>query len=415
MTTLTVGPGQQFATIHEAVDAAAAGDTIDVQGGAGITYTNDFVYIGKSLTLQAVGGEVQMVATVQPPNGKAMIVEGVPGASIAINGFDISGVSVGDGNGAAIRHEGGALSLTDDYFHNNQEGLLGNGDDPNGSITVEHSEFAFNGDGSGFTHNFYAGAIASVSINNSYFHDADVGHEIKSRAASTTVTNSRVLDNNSSASYSIDTPNGGNVNISHNVIEQGPNSENFYIIAYGEEGSRGGSASIDSNVIVNDRDGGRAVLAGGPVSFTNNQDWNLPDLGGVSSASGNVDLASRPSLDTSSLSFISQPSDSGGTGGATGGGTTAGDIPGTAGGGAGGTVSPPEPPPVAPPEPPPVSPPESPGLTLDQYHNMVLTDFGNYWLAHQEVVFDANAMIAFATELTSTTVLASPVPGDLWS
>ena len=74
MTILTVGPGQQFTTIHEAVDAAAAGDTIDVQGGPAITYTNDFISIGKSLTLQAVGGEVQMVETQSPGNGKAMIV-----------------------------------------------------------------------------------------------------------------------------------------------------------------------------------------------------------------------------------------------------------------------------------------------------------------------------------------------------
>jgi hypothetical protein len=70
---------------------------------------------------------------------------------------------------------------------------------------------------------------------------------------------------------------------------------------------------------------------------------------------------------------------------------------------------------VVPPEPPPVSPPESPGLTLDQYHNMVLTDFLNYWDAHPSVIFNESALAAFTTEFTSTTVLTSPVPGDLWS
>ena len=45
-----------------------------------------------------------------PPNGKAMITES--GANVAINGFDISGVAVPDGNGAAIRYEGGSLSLS---------------------------------------------------------------------------------------------------------------------------------------------------------------------------------------------------------------------------------------------------------------------------------------------------------------
>jgi hypothetical protein len=393
MTTLTVGPGQQYDTIADAVAASGSGDTIDVQAG---TYTNDFFYIGHSLTLQAVGGEAHIVATAPGLFGKAAIVEGVPGINVAINGFEISGVAVADGNGAAIRHEGGNLSLTDDYFHDNQEGLLGNSDDPNGTITVEHSEFAFNGDGSGFTHNFYAGAIASVSINDSYFHDANIGHEIKSRAASTTVTNSRVFDNNSDASYSIDTPNGGNVNVSHNVIEQGPNSENFYIIAYGEEGSRGGSASVDSNVIVNDRDG-RAVLSGGPVSFTNNQDWNLPDLGGVSSASGNVDLASRPSLDTSSLSFISaSPPPSGGT-------------PPPSGG-----TPPPEPPPPS--APPPVEPPPPPPtLSLNDWYMQITGEFLSYAGTHPEVLSSPPAIAALITELYSPVILTAPVPGDLWS
>ena len=105
MTTLTVGPGQQYGTIADAVAASGSGDTIDVAAG---TYTNDFFYIGHSLTLQAVGGEAAIVATAEPPDGKAVITEGVPGANVVINGFDISGARVDDGNGAAIRYEGGA-------------------------------------------------------------------------------------------------------------------------------------------------------------------------------------------------------------------------------------------------------------------------------------------------------------------
>jgi hypothetical protein len=395
MAVLTVGPGQQYSTIADAVAASGSGDTINVQAG---TYTNDFFYIGHSLTLQAVGGEAVIVATQPGLFGKAAIVEGVPGANVVINGFDISGVAVADGNGAAIRYEGGNLSLTNDYFHNNQEGLLGNAD-PNGTIAVSHSEFAFNGDGSGFTHNFYAGAIASVTIDDSYFHDAVVGHEIKSRAVSTSVTNSRIFDNNATASYSIDTPNAGNVNISGDVIEQGPNSDNLYIFAYGEEGaSNGGSASITGNTIVNDRDGGRGVLApSGGISLTNNQLWNLPNLGDAS-ASGNVDLASRPSLDTSSLSFISASP------------PPSGSPPSS-----GGSPPPEQPPPSAPPpEPPPPTPPP-PTLSLDDYHTMVVNDFFAYASGHPDVWSDPTALGALYTEVFSTSVLTSPVPGDLWS
>jgi hypothetical protein len=398
MATLNVGPGQTYSTIAAAVAASSSGDTINVQGGPDITYTNDFVYIDHSLTLQAVGGEARIVATQTGLAGKAAIIAGTPTGSpnIAINGFDISGVAVADGNGAAIRYEGGNLSLTNDDFHDNQEGLLGNGDDPNGTISVHHSEFAFNGDGSGFTHNFYAGAIASVTIDDSYFHDAKVGHEIKSRAASTAVTNSRVFDNNATASYSIDTPNGGNVNISGNVIEQGPRSENQNIFAWGEEGiTHSGTETISNNTIVNDRDGGVGVLSPTPVSFTGNQIWNLSNLGNAS-GSGNVDLTSRPSLDTSAMAFVN-PTD-GGTGG-TGGGTDTGG--GGPGGGTGGSPPPPPPPP--------------PALTLDDYHAMVLSDFLAYFMTHPAVLTDQQAIGVFIAEYTSPTVLLTPPPGDLWS
>jgi hypothetical protein len=388
--TLTVGQGQQYATIAAAVAASGDGDTINVEGG---TYSNDFFTIRHSLTLQAVDGEAKIVATQQPGDGKAAITEGAAGINVAINGFEISGVTVPDANGAAIRYEGGNLSLTNDFFHNNQEGLLG-GADASGTIAVRHSEFAFNGDGSGFTHNFYAGAIASVSIDDSYFHDAVVGHEIKSRAASTSVTNSRVFDNNGTASYSIDAPNGGNVNISNNVIEQGPNTQNPYIFAWGEEGvTQSGGETIANNTIVNDDGSGRGVLSAAPVSFIGNQLWNLSNLGNVN-ASGNVNLAARPSLDTSALAFINPSTTDGGN--PSGGGT---DTSGSGTGNSGGTV------PV----------PPAPSLSLDDYHTLVGNEFITYFLAHPEVLRDPSAMAAIGAELTSTTVLTTPLPGDLWS
>src|SRR5580704_16193886 len=124
MAILTVGPGQQYTTIEAAVAAANPGDTVDVQAGI---YTNDFVTIVKNLTLQAIGGPVQMVATVPPPNLKGIILEGGSGISVTINGFDISGaaISVDNGNnGAGIRYQGGNLTLNNDFIHNNQDGIL---------------------------------------------------------------------------------------------------------------------------------------------------------------------------------------------------------------------------------------------------------------------------------------------------
>jgi hypothetical protein len=303
---LTVGPGQQFTTIEAAVAAASSGDTIDVMVGI---YTNDFVGIYQSLTLQAIGGPVQIVANTDPPNGKAIIDEGGSGISVTINGFDISGAVVPDGNGAAIRYEGGSLSLNNDYIHNNQEGLLA-ASDQNGTITINNSEFAFNGAGDGLTHNIYVNDIATLTITNSYIHDASVGHEIKSRAADTIITGSRIFDNSGTASYSIDLPNGGNADIENNVIEQGPNSQNPYIIAYGEEGASnpGTSVTIANNVIVNDlpQSGSPQLVlnrTGVPLVFQNNQVFGLTSSevdSGPLVESGTTFLATEPTLNTAS-------------------------------------------------------------------------------------------------------------------
>ncbi len=306
MPILTVGPGQQFTTIAAAVAAASPGDVIDVQAGI---YTNDFVGIFKNLTLQAIGGAVKMVATVDPPNGKAIIEEGGSGVAVTINGFDISGAAVPDGNGAAIRYDGGSLTLNNDYLHNNQNGLLG-APDPAGSITINNSEVAFNGTGDGRTHNLYIGDIANFTLTNSYIHDANVGHEIKSRAQTNTIVGNRIFDNNGSSSYSIDLPNADNADIECNIIQQGPNSENDNIIAYGEEGATnsGTSVRIADNTFVNDKPSGTglAILnrTATTITFQDNQVWNLTagqfSSGPLAKAGTTGFLTTRPTLDTSS-------------------------------------------------------------------------------------------------------------------
>jgi hypothetical protein len=303
MAILVVGPGQQFTSIRAAVTAASAGDTIDVQAGI---YTNDFVEIFKNLTLQAVGGVVHMVATVDPPNGKAIIEEGGTGIAVTINGFDISGAVVPDGNGAAVRYDGGSLTLNNDYLHNNQDGLLCAAD-PAGSITINNSEVAFNGV-SGLTHNLYIGRIANFTLSNSYIHDvASDGHEVKSRAANNVITDNRIFDNGSIASYSIDLPNGGNADIEGNIIQQGPNSENQTIITYGEEGSlqAGTNVLIANNTIVNDRNGAIGVrnLTAHALTLQNNSVYGLTSANltsGPATVSGTSFLAVEPSLNTSS-------------------------------------------------------------------------------------------------------------------
>ena len=308
MAVISVGPAQTFTTIAAAVAAANNGDIIQVQAG---TYTNDFASITKNITLQGVGGMVNLVATVQIPNGKAIFVTN---GNITIDNFSFSGATVADANGAGIRAESGNLVLNNDYFFDNQDGLLAGGS-ASDTITINNSEFANNGvsdpnsAGYGYTHNIYVGNIGNLTINNSYFHDANIGHEIKSRAATTVIQNSRIFDGpNGTASYSIDLPNGGNAQIINNVIEQGPHSDNPVIVAFGEEGSvpAGSSLLISGNQILNDLNSSSARVVDNASSavaqITGNQFFGLSAgqiAVGPNSQTNNSFLQSEPPLDTS--------------------------------------------------------------------------------------------------------------------
>jgi len=253
MAILTVGPGKQFATLLSAIVASHDGDTIRVQAGV---YTNDFATISTNISLVGIGGMVHLAATKAIPNGKAILVTY---SNVTITNFEFSGAKVPSENGAAIRYQAGQLSIDRCHLHDNEEGLLG-ASSPSGTIAVSNSEFDHNGVGTpgtagyGLTHNLYVGQVDTLKITGSYFHDAVVGHEIKSRANNTIIQNSRIQDGpHGTASYSIDLPNGGNAIIQNNVIDKGQSSEEPIIIAIGEEGSIRATTNIQisGNTIIN--------------------------------------------------------------------------------------------------------------------------------------------------------------------
>jgi hypothetical protein len=203
MSTLTVGAGQQFSTIAAAVAAANDGDVLAVQAG---TYTNDFANIDTKLTIEGVGGMVNLVATESPSNGKAILTTNT---DVTIRNVAFSGAQVPDENGAGIRFQGGN----------------------------------------------HAGEIAKLTVENSHFHGAVIGHEVKSRALETVITGSRIEQGaDGTGSYSIDLPNGGKVTISDNYIQQGANSDNPVMIHFGGEGAvhDGSSLTVTGNTVVND-------------------------------------------------------------------------------------------------------------------------------------------------------------------
>jgi len=298
MATLTVGQGQQYSTIKAAVAASRDGDVIQVQAG---TYTNEFIDINTKITLQGVGGMVKLQGTEDVSNGKGLLVTNT---DVTIDHFEFTGATGGSNNAAGIRYQQGNLVVTNSYFHDNQNGILAN---PwsSGTITIKNSEFDHNGYGDGFTHNLYVNAVAKLTIQDSYFHDAVEGHEIKSRALETEITNTRIYDNDGTASYSVDLPNGGKAVLANNIIQQGENSSNPNIVTFGAEGSlhSGSELTMTGNTIINDMAGRGAMVMsfnGAPVTMDDTKVYGVNQLtSGSVSASNTTTLSSHPALDSS--------------------------------------------------------------------------------------------------------------------
>lgn len=248
MAILSVGAGKQFTTIAAAVAAARDGDTVAVTAG---TYLNDFATTKAKISLVAVGGSVTMLDTKVMASGQALLTVTT---DAAINGFVFSGAHSADGTAAGILITGGATVLQDSLVSGNQNGLVARG--TAATVLVQGSEFAANGNADGFSHNIAVGAIASLTIQDSYVHDAVGGQEVRSLAAATTIRGSRIEDNGAAALNAIDLPNGGIAVIEDNTIEKGAASLLAAAIQFGggTVGARN-SLAVSGNVFVADRAG----------------------------------------------------------------------------------------------------------------------------------------------------------------
>jgi len=268
---LTVGAGGTYSTVSMAVSVADAdanaADTYVIEVAPG-TYTNDFPDVTRAMTIEVTPGDagqqVLLLATEPLPNEKGIILTT---ASLTVNGLTFEGAEVSaadDGNGAGIRDQNGdkveaflgngppgqpnppaSLIVENSNFIDDQEGIL-TGYDTSETVAISNSNFINNGnpDPALFQHALYVNYAGSLTVTNSLFCGQLIGHDIKSRALSTTIENNQIYDgaagpgacNVGTSSYGIDVPNGGVATISDNQIIQGAGSENQVMVDYGSEG-----------------------------------------------------------------------------------------------------------------------------------------------------------------------------------
>jgi hypothetical protein len=271
--TLSVGPGQTYATPCRAFAAAATGDVIQI---AAATYIGDVCGIyASNLTIRGVNGRPKIDAGGRNAMGKAIWV--VVGNNIIIENVEMYGAKVADRNGAALRLEGTHFTLRKSFLHDNENGIL-SGANPNSDVLIENSEFGRNGYGTGQTHNLYIGTVRNLTFRYNFSHDAHVGHNLKSRALTNRIFYNRFSslrpgETGSTAagapSYEIDLPNAGTSYIIGNVIQQPAANSNGSLIGYGEEGASnpGHNLYVINNTFLNDDPArGNFVLVGSGVS-----------------------------------------------------------------------------------------------------------------------------------------------------
>jgi hypothetical protein len=273
--TRTVGPNAQYKKPCQALAAAQPGDVVQIDAAGNGTYDGDVCASSvPNLTIEGVNGRAHIDAAGQSSGGKAIWV--LSGANTTVRNVELSGAKVPDQNGAAIRLEGGGdLTLVGSSIHDNEDGIL-TGGDASSDVVVDSTEFYNNGYGDGQSHNMYIGAVHSFTLRYSYSHGAKVGHLVKSRAATNLIAYNRLTGEGGTDSYELDLPNGGVSRVVGNVLQQGANTQNPALLAFGEEGATPGAAlTVVNNTFVNDRPGNpTVVLVGGtvstPVIATNN-------------------------------------------------------------------------------------------------------------------------------------------------
>lgn len=311
MSSLTVGAGKDYPSLSAAVAASAAGDTILVDAGL---YIDDFVTTTHALTIKGVGGLAHFRAVSAPPNGKAILTVQ---ADLTLDRVELSGAAVFDANGAGIRYEGGRLVITNSWLHDNENGLLA-APNATGTITIDRSEFSRNGNGNGLTHNIYVNKIAQLTITNSYFHDVDTGHEIKSRAVNTTLSFNRIADGPYlSASYSIDLSNGGNALVSGNLIEKGLLAQNWTFISFGAETPLYDNSALEvrDNLFINNMAEGDPTILRNPAGLaallTGNTIYGVSEeqlaIGPVTASANSYLSLPGPAIDLSHPFAVPEP------------------------------------------------------------------------------------------------------------
>lgn len=193
---LRVGPGRQFHTIAEAIQAARPGDIVQVWPlPGGRAYRRVAVLMQKPrITIESalpgryvkINGEGFNYSGRQPLP-RAIFQFDPTASGCTLRGFDLSGAHNNSSNGAGVRiNAANHIVIRNCYIHGNDMGIMSNGElarHTGAQQVIEDCLITKNGTfhQAGYNHNLYLGGTSAL-IRGCEISDSLTGHNLKSRA-----------------------------------------------------------------------------------------------------------------------------------------------------------------------------------------------------------------------------------------
>ncbi|GAB3001882.1 right-handed parallel beta-helix repeat-containing protein [Psychrosphaera aestuarii] len=217
--------GMPFDSLKSAVAAIQDGSTVYLEKGV----YKDGVYITKNDI--SILGEPGVVFDGASADGKAALV--LTGKNVVVESIECKNIAVPDGNGACIRFEGENITIRDLYVHDSQSGVKTSR--VKGFVHIEFSKFERIGNRNGYSHGMYIIADELKVRYSQILSTKSEGSGIKSRSKRVIVENSLLASLDGVDSRLIDMAEYGELIVRDSILQQGDNSSNSQLIAYGLE------------------------------------------------------------------------------------------------------------------------------------------------------------------------------------
>lgn len=274
--------GKEFFSLQEAKKEIKNGSQIYLKAGI---YTEGIYLTASDINII---GEKNVIFDDAAVNGKAALV--LTGNNVLVESIECQNIYVRDLNGACIRFEGKNLTVRGVYAHDSQSGIM-TSYNYDGFLHIEFSKFERLGgkaSGRGYAHAIYANVGEFIFSDSQILSVGKEGSGLKSRSRTTIVKNSLLASLDAKDSRLIDVSNKGNLTIKNSILQQGNNSSNSQLIAYGLEGGKSGfkenRIEITGNLFLLDRKEANVIIQqkhSDSVEIYNNMmigDFLYPDM-----------------------------------------------------------------------------------------------------------------------------------------